>query len=62
MKSENHLDNKKEENPFADMGFFKFWIVSHFIPGLYFSVYCGCLRHDWFCKDWVKLLSFKALV
>ena len=28
MKSENHLDNKKEENPFADMGFFKFWIVS----------------------------------
>ena len=28
MKPENHLDNKKEENPFADMGFFKFWIVS----------------------------------
>ncbi len=28
MNSENHLDNKKEENPFAEMGFFKFWIVS----------------------------------
>jgi hypothetical protein len=28
MKSENHLDNKKEQNPLADMGFFKFWIVS----------------------------------
>ena len=28
MKPENHLDNKKEQNPFTDMGFFKFWIVS----------------------------------